>query len=349
MPKRSPKPAPKRANICSRDRFSKPRTAICKSNIAFTTQSPKPNWAATNCAPRARKFATSCTNISRTGFTKPSPAKRAFSTPKSRMSSKIGKIGSSCKFPITTAMTRKRCFKTTNRLSRRLGRPTATNCFMFLSKKGGRSSIRQSLLTGRREVVAGLFGQQFGARVVARSPHRRRRFVQRRRHANFSGRHRRRHGAPLAAFRRHRHRARIFRPTASALFSLRTNRDRRSYTKSPVDGGRARRLSFGYTYNASPQYASDGKSAFFLARTDAGFNVAWIDIETQRIEPLTAIGLADSPSPSPNDEMVIFRDERQPRYLFTTSINGKVSLRWRKLAAGEIKDPAWGPLTSDWY
>ena len=207
---------------------------------------------------------------------------------------------------------------------------------------------RQSLLTGRREVVAGFSGNNS---APALSPDRR----------TVAAALSKDGGTQIflvatdaGTVRRLRHSDGIdtepdFSPDGERIIFTSDESGSTQLYEIAVDGGRARRLSFGYTYNASPQYASDGKSAFFLARTDAGFNVAWIDIETQRIEPLTAIGLADSPSPSPNDEMVIFRDERQPRYLFTTSINGKVSLRWRKLAAGEIKDPAWGPLTSDWY
>lgn len=227
------------------------------------------------------------------------------------------------------------------------------NELLYVSFEKRRPVIyRQSLLTGRRDVVSGFSGNNS---APALSPDRRTIAAAL---SKDGGTQIFLVDAAAGSARRLRKSPRLqstietepdFSPDGERVIFMSDESGSPQLYEINIDGGRARRLTRGYAYNASPQYASDGKSAFFLARNDAGFNIAWIDIETGRIELLTSISLADSPSPAPNDEMILFRDERQPRYLFTAAINGKVSLRWRKPAAGEIKDPAWGPLKSDWY
>lgn len=115
------------------------------------------------------------------------------------------------------------------------------------------------------------------------------------------------------------------------------------------DTGESRRLTFGSRYNASPNYSSAGDSIVFVRRENGGDNIAVMDLPGGDIAILTENGRADSPSFSPNDDMIIFRDEKNKNNLATLSINGKVIMFWEEAENGEIINPSWSPLKSDWF
>jgi hypothetical protein len=47
--------------------------------------------------------------------------------------------------------------------------------------------------------------------------------------------------------------------------------------------------------------------------------------------------------------MVAFLDEKRKKHLAMVSINGKVMTLWEVPEEGNIVDPAWSPLRSDWF
>jgi TolB protein len=117
-----------------------------------------------------------------------------------------------------------------------------------------------------------------------------------------------------------------------------------------IGGAAARRLTFGARYNASPKYSRGGKHAVFIRRgKGGGYNAALLDLADGATRELTDIRLADSPSFSPNDAMILFKDEERPAYLFTVSVNGRIRAAGARVGSGEIIDPVWGPAESDWY
>lgn len=107
----------------------------------------------------------------------------------------------------------------------------------------------------------------------------------------------------------------------------------------------------GSRYNASPQYASDGRSMVFIRRDNdtRHHNIALLNLATRQMTTVTDIHLADSPSLAPNDDIIIFKDEKKPNYLVTVSVNGKIMVAWDVPETGEVIDPAWGPSQSDWF
>ena len=116
-----------------------------------------------------------------------------------------------------------------------------------------------------------------------------------------------------------------------------------------METGDVRRLSFGSRYNTEPSYSSNGRQVVFLRKDDNGYNISLMDVDSGKIDVLTAIGLADSPSLSPNDAMALFKDEKRANNLFTVSVNGKVMLPLDIREKGTIINPVWGPLSSDWF
>ena len=113
--------------------------------------------------------------------------------------------------------------------------------------------------------------------------------------------------------------------------------------------GRARRLTFQGRNNAEPAYSASGGEIIFVRLDQNGYNVALLDVASGRAEPLTAVRAADSPSLAPNDQIAVFRNGDEKNYLYTVSVNGKITVRWRVPEAGEIVDPVWGPAQSSWF
>ena len=113
--------------------------------------------------------------------------------------------------------------------------------------------------------------------------------------------------------------------------------------------GKVRRLTYGVREAMSPDYDSSGGKLAYIHRQRAGSNIAVLDIASGDSVLLTDIQLADSPAFSPNDTMILFKDEKIANTLFIVSINGKVLNRWHVAESGNINNPAWGPAKSDWY
>ena len=113
--------------------------------------------------------------------------------------------------------------------------------------------------------------------------------------------------------------------------------------------GESRRVTYRGRNNAEPVYFSSGNGILFIHRDKNGYNVAVLDLESRQTAVLTAVSRADSPSLSPNDQIALFRDGSEKKFLYTVSINGRIKVRWRKPETGEIVDPTWGPAESSWY
>ena len=112
---------------------------------------------------------------------------------------------------------------------------------------------------------------------------------------------------------------------------------------------KARRLTFRGSHNTQPAYSSSGKGIIFIRRDENGYNVALLDSASGEAEALTEIPRADSPSLAPNDQIVLFRNDEEKKYLYTVSVNGRIAVRWREPEGGEIVDPTWGPAEADWF
>jgi hypothetical protein len=61
------------------------------------------------------------------------------------------------------------------------------------------------------------------------------------------------------------------------------------------------------------------------------------------------VRLADSPSFAPNGRILLFKDETKPDILNTISLNDRIRVPFEQSVNGEVIDPVWGPLESDWY
>jgi TolB protein len=114
--------------------------------------------------------------------------------------------------------------------------------------------------------------------------------------------------------------------------------------RMPAGGGEAQRLTFEGNYNVSPDFSPDGKSFAFIQRINGAFRVAVQDLGTGQVQVLTDTRADESPSFAPNGKMILYATEVGGRgVLAAVSSDGAVRQRLTT-QAGEVREPAWGPL-----
>jgi TolB protein len=117
--------------------------------------------------------------------------------------------------------------------------------------------------------------------------------------------------------------------------------------RMPAGGGAAQRLTFDGTYNVGPRYSPDGKSIAFVQRENGKFRIALLELATGQVTALTDGTLDDSPSFAPNGKMILYEAQTGGRgQLAAVSTDGRVRQRLAS-AAGDVRDPAWGPLPTN--
>lgn len=117
-----------------------------------------------------------------------------------------------------------------------------------------------------------------------------------------------------------------------------------------LDTGQVRRVSFDTRYAVSPSYDSGGRQILHIRRnSERRNNVAITDLQTGETAELTDIREADSPSFSPNDTMILFKNENIDNSLQIVAVNGIIVSQWGVRETGKIINPVWGPTDSDWF
>ena len=112
-------------------------------------------------------------------------------------------------------------------------------------------------------------------------------------------------------------------------------------------GGEPQRMTFEGGYNVTPRHSADGKTFVFIHRNQGRFNVAVQDIITGQVQILTSGRLDQSPTFAPNGKMILYASEIKGRgILAAVSSDGRVKQRITA-QAGDIREPAWGPLLNN--
>lgn len=111
-------------------------------------------------------------------------------------------------------------------------------------------------------------------------------------------------------------------------------------------GGRAERITFEGAYNASATVSPDGLSVAFVHGTGSGFQIGIIDRPSGLFQTLTQGALDESPSFSPNGQMIIFATEKNGRgALGALSLDGSVSQSLTLEDGSSVREPAWSPYS----
>jgi TolB protein len=117
--------------------------------------------------------------------------------------------------------------------------------------------------------------------------------------------------------------------------------------RMPASGGPPQRLTFEGSYNVGPRYSPDGKSIAFVQREGGRFRIASLELATGQVTVLTDGTLDDSPSFAPNGKMILYESQAGGRgQLAAVSGDGRVRQRLSS-SAGDVQDPAWGPMPTN--
>lgn len=109
-------------------------------------------------------------------------------------------------------------------------------------------------------------------------------------------------------------------------------------------GGQASRLTFEGNYNASATVSADGSTIAFVHNSGAGFQIAAIDRRSGLFQTLTQGTLDESPSFSPNGQMIIYATEKQGKgTLGAVSLDGSVVQSLTLEDGSSVREPAWSP------
>lgn len=111
----------------------------------------------------------------------------------------------------------------------------------------------------------------------------------------------------------------------------------------PADGGKVQRITYEGGYNASADISPDGRLMALVHRVGKDFRIAVLDLKNNLLDVLTNGRLDESPSFSPNGEMIVYATEKDGRgILGAVSADGAIKLHMH-LSEGEVREPAWSP------
>jgi TolB protein len=117
--------------------------------------------------------------------------------------------------------------------------------------------------------------------------------------------------------------------------------------RMPASGGEPTRLTFDGSYNVGPRFSPDGKYIAFVQREGGRYRIALLELATNQVVSLTDGTLDDSPTFAPNGKMILYEAQVGGRgQLAAVSSDGKVRQRLSS-SAGDVQDPAWGPLPTN--
>lgn len=111
-----------------------------------------------------------------------------------------------------------------------------------------------------------------------------------------------------------------------------------------LDDGSTRRLTFSGPFNARGTLSSDGRSLALVHRkAGSQYQVAVQDLASGVISILTPTPLDESPSFSPNGQMVVYATREGSRGMLSImSVDGRFRMRLPS-EQGEVREPAWAP------
>ncbi|MEC7119963.1 MAG: Tol-Pal system beta propeller repeat protein TolB [Pseudomonadota bacterium] len=112
-----------------------------------------------------------------------------------------------------------------------------------------------------------------------------------------------------------------------------------------LDSGQVRRLTFNGRFNARGSLSSDGQSLALVHRQSGQqYQVGVMDLASGVISILTPTPLDESPSFSPNGQMVVYATRERGRgMLAIMSTDGRFRMNLPS-QSGEVREPAWAPV-----
>ncbi|WP_404362121.1 Tol-Pal system beta propeller repeat protein TolB [Marinobacter sp.] len=112
----------------------------------------------------------------------------------------------------------------------------------------------------------------------------------------------------------------------------------------PSDSADPRRLTFSGRYNARPRFGPDGKFIYYVHQREGAFHIAKMNFESGQETVLTRSKMDESPSVSPNGQMLIYSTQQGGEsVLAVVSTDGGANYTL-PATEGDVRDPAWSPI-----
>ncbi|BBP45722.1 protein TolB [Thiosulfatimonas sediminis] len=106
------------------------------------------------------------------------------------------------------------------------------------------------------------------------------------------------------------------------------------------------RITFEGKYNSDPQISPDGRYVA-VVHGGNGYHIGLVDTQTKRFEVITDTFLDESPSFSPNSEMILYAMNKNGRgQLAVVTMDGRYS-QTLQVKNAEVREPAWGPYSAE--
>jgi len=105
------------------------------------------------------------------------------------------------------------------------------------------------------------------------------------------------------------------------------------------------RLTYQGNYNAHASFTKDGQSIIFMHQESSMFGIAKMNRRSKAITILTAVGQDQSPTLSPNDQIILYTTtySKHRQALGLISFNGHIRAHLT-FSQGNLQAPAWIPL-----
>lgn len=107
-----------------------------------------------------------------------------------------------------------------------------------------------------------------------------------------------------------------------------------------------KRITFEGKYNARPVASPDGRYLAYVRQDVGGFKITTQDIVSGESKVISSTGSDESPSFSPNSDMIAYSyNDYRGGVIGVLSRNGRAFTKLN--INGDVRDPAWGPLTNN--
>ena len=113
-----------------------------------------------------------------------------------------------------------------------------------------------------------------------------------------------------------------------------------------ISNGRIKRKTFEGSYNARGRYLPGGRHIALIHRRKGLFHVAIQNIRNGNLKILTDTFLDESPTISPNGNIIIYATKKNQRGILAGITVNNITKFILPSIMGEVREPAWSPLVN---